>query len=438
MRWASTKKISVDQIRISNLRCFVDTDWVDIAPITVLIGENSSGKSTFMSSVRLAWDVNFGRSALDFNEEPFALGAFDQIARYVGGRGGRAKTFELGLRIGSERNPFTYTAKFGKEGSQPNIISQSLNYPEGSTSIELENETREYRINFRSRQTDLFDFALKESRVPRFVDRFEWDFLGYEISRHSRVTDRKDSRVDRKNEMDFRRAVSRGRKRAGVRPYAFAPVRTKPKRTYDPAREIPDPEGEHIPMLLARTFFTDESRWTDLKFSLDEFGKDSGLFDSLEIKSLGKSESDPFQVRVRLGGPPSNLIDVGYGVSQILPLVVEAIANKKRQTFLMQQPEVHLHPKAQAALGTYFSKLAKRNNTTFIIETHSDYLVDRLRMAVRDGVLKKKDVSLLYFQRCSNEASIHPIKLDDQGNIVDPPSGYRDFFLSEERKILGI
>jgi predicted ATPase len=91
------------------------------------------------------------------------------------------------------------------------------------------------------------------------------------------------------------------------------------------------------------------------------------------------------QLQVKIAGSGINLVDVGYGVSQVLPIIVDAIREPPRSTFLLQQPEVHLHPRAQAELGSFLGALAKQQQKRFIIETHSDYMIDRIRMDIRDG-----------------------------------------------------
>jgi hypothetical protein len=225
----------------------------------------------------------------------------------------------------------------------------------------------------------------------------------------------------------------------GPRPYAMAPVRTKPQRTYDPVKASPTPEGDHVPFVLTKTYFGDQSQWDQLRVALDEFGKSAGLFEDVTIKTLGKHESDPFQIRVKVAGPSSNLIDVGYGVSQALPIIVDILTNGYSRWFLIQQPEVHLHPKAQAELGTYLGLLVQRQGKNFVLETHSDHLIDRIRMDVRDRkTVKPSDVSILFFERNGSHVDIHPIRLDEQGNLLDAPATYREFFLIEERRFLGL
>ncbi len=84
--------------------------------------------------------------------------------------------------------------------------------------------------------------------------------------------------------------------------------------------------------------------------------------------------------------------------------------------------------------------LAKQQQKQFLIETHSDYFVDRIRMDIRDGKngLQPEDVSLLYFERAKGTVKIHRLLLDKHGNIENAPAGYRKFILEEERRLLGI
>jgi hypothetical protein len=103
---------------------------------------------------------------------------------------------------------------------------------------------------------------------------------------------------------------------------------------------------------LSRAKSRDE--WRKLKSSLEKYGKSSEMFSEVEIKSFGTSPSDPFQIQFSSEGPKTNIVDLGYGTSQVLPILYMIASAPQRGVFLIQQPEVHLHPKAQAALGTHF------------------------------------------------------------------------------------
>ena len=144
----------------------------------------------------------------------------------------------------------------------------------------------------------------------------------------------------------------------------------------------------------------------------------------------------------RRKGPLHNLADMGYGVSQVLPLATELLRGDSPRVILVQQPEVHLHPSAEAALGTLLCEVAVdgRRDRRLIVETHSDFIIDRVRMSVRDGVggLKPKDVSILYFERGGLDVTIHNLRVDERGNLLDVPPGYRQFFLKELQRSIDL
>jgi predicted ATPase len=183
----------------------------------------------------------------------------------------------------------------------------------------------------------------------------------------------------------------------------------------------------------------DIARRQRLLESLSEFGAESSLFKKISVKSLGKRPSDPFQILVSLLGPAANLLDVGYGVSQALPIVVQSILAEQQPgpfKLLLQQPEVHLHPRGQAALGSFFSRLVANGKMEFVIETHSDHLVDRVRQEVARGTISNQKVQILFFDRKGTETTVHEIHLDKRGNVLKAPGSYRRFFLEEETNLL--
>ena len=228
-------------------------------------------------------------------------------------------------------------------------------------------------------------------------------------------------------------------------PFAGAPIRSSPKRTYDPSRPTTDPEGANVPTYLARLSRHESGDWKNLKHRLEQFGQTSGLFDEIEVETFGaKDDAAPFRIMIRKFGKRRkglhrNLIDVGYGVSQALPLITELLRPDAPSLFLLQQPEVHLHPSAQAALGSLFCSVANPDRQ-IVVETHSDNLIDRVRMDVRDNAtdLKPEDVSILYFERGDTDVTIHSISIDQGGNVLDAPPGYRQFFSDELTRSIGL
>ena len=449
----------MDQIKLKNFRCFREEQTARLAPLTLLMGENSTGKTSFMALVRALWDVFYQSRVPDFKGEPYDLGSFDEIAHHRGGRGGRAHAFEAGFdlaledREGARGELGHFEVTFEKKGTIPVPVRRYLAYKD--VWVEERPEDSPYNIGF-----GISDRVWKRElpnilRVPADTDDdllLSFSFLLRRLQREERERDSEPAlfqgsdpptneewrRIDRLAD-HLRWMTPRS---FNIRPYASAPVRSKPHRTYDPARPTRDPEGDYIPMYLANVHFQNKAGWNALKDALENFGQEAGLFDEISVKQLGKNESEPFQIQVRKfgsksKGPQRNLIDVGYGVSQVLPVITELLRRDAPPIFLLQQPEVHLHPSAQAALGSLFCQIAGQGRQ-LIVETHSDHLLDRVRMDVRDNKtkLKPEDVSILYFERDDLDVRIHSLRFDEQGNVLDAPPSYRQFFMEEMRRSL--
>jgi len=217
---------------------------------------------------------------------------------------------------------------------------------------------------------------------------------------------------------------------------ALAPIRTKPKRTYDGYPKPFSSEGEHTPYLL-RKQLSSKVKAQKFNAALEKFGKESGLFEHVGIKGFGKDPSGPFEVTVTLGETPLRINSVGYGVSQALPVVAELISRRSGTWFSIQQPEVHLHPRAQAALGDLLFAVAQNEKKTLFIETHSDYTIDRFRLNYRDS--KGPESQVVFFERTEEGNHAHIIPIAQNGEYPeDQPPAFRAFFLKEQQRILGI
>ncbi len=436
------------RVIVEGVRCFQRRQMASLGPLTVLVGENSTGKSTFLALVRLGWDLALGASVFDFNEEPFPLGAYEQIASKRGPRGGRVRSFSVGLEVQPEDSskggsfqtmPVTIVGTFVRGEPQPSLEKWSLMWRNYHAELILSAKERP-RLTF---HTPSGSMTVISSYDPRYMLGAQplIDFLRF-IHRQPRTRSRDfriiGQRPSRKELTALNRVLEGLIRTLGPRPSALAPTRTRPLRTYNPIRDDPSPEGAHAPMILASAFSSDPKGWKRIQGWLGEFGGPSGLFERISVRRFGRTGSDPFQIEVTISGSPFNLVDVGYGVSQSLPIVVDAIRVDERSTLLLQQPEIHLHPKAQAQLGTFFSAFASRYDQRFVIETHSDHLIDRIRMDARKGkLLKTKDISMLFFERKGRQVTVHRLELDEFGNIVTAPKGYRAFFLNEEKRMLG-
>ena len=446
------------ELILKDIRCFEGEQRGLLRPITLLVGENSTGKSTFLACFSVihrmfsTFENGFGESP-DFNREPFSMGSFRDIVRSRRGRSGRIDEFQLGLKFaqhGRSGLPTEVLATFEEQGSQP--AQHSCRYQFGPSDF------FELRQNGEGKTTLAIPGRELEVALPSFrAWHLGLDFLldGTELRPSPPDANPIISYVRNLLEPGDGKSRSVGLIRSRFRELLdaklipVAPLRAKPKRTYDPVREIDSPEGAHIPMLMMRLNHSEKKRWRSLHDDLVDFGKESGLFADIKVRRHGKQISDPFQLQVKVqSGSHANIMDVGYGVSQSLPILVSLLSGEENgasdrrydraaKTFLLQQPEVHLHPRGQAELAGLFARVVKKGRNRFLIETHSDYIVDRLRILVRRKLLRPNDVSIIFFEPKRNAAKMHNITLDKFGNLKNAPPSYRSFFLKETDRLLG-
>lgn len=437
---------------IDGVRCFHQRQAALLRPLTLLIGENSAGKSTLLAFARIAWSATHGYRRIDFNEEPFLLGSFDQVASASPSGTTQARRFTTGYevtlpRAATQRFPHvdataSITCTFVRSDGLPRLSLWDFQCAPYRVTLDYAGDELappQTRIVGPSGTVTL-DSRASNALLIRPPDLFS--YLRYILdSDPQKIPGSIEGTVPSAEDLGAMEGISEAFFSAlGPKPYAFAPIRTRPVRTYDPLRDAPNPEGTHIPIVLARSFSGTKREQGILEKTVREFGESAGLFTSLHVRRMGRKESDPFQIQVRVAGPRVNLTDVGYGVNQVLPIVVDILRHHRRQAFLLQQPEVHLHPKAQAAFASFLAALAKRDQKQFIIETHSDFIVDRLRIeAGRQTLIRNTDISLLHLTRGrGGHVAVHQLEIDEGGNIVGAPPSYRAFFLEEERALLGL
>ena len=130
--------------------------------------------------------------------------------------------------------------------------------------------------------------------------------------------------------------------------------------------------------------------------------------------------------------------NVGFGVSYILPVLVTLLTAKKGSILVIENPEAHLHPRGQAEIGKLIAETVARGVQVFI-ETHSDHVINGIRVAVKKGVLKPSDVNIAFFERKEHEvvdeegkkaqeiySTVRDIKIDKNGSLSEYPEDFMD------------
>ena len=422
---------------VENYRCFRERQTARLAPLTLLVGDNSTGKTSFLAMARSLLDIFEGRPA-DFNAAPFDLGDFGDIA-HDRGRGGRADDFVAGFSdpwIGPNRqasSPSRFEATFRRHGRSPTVERARFEWEAGWLLVDpIE---RELRFG-ESGKAWCWSF-------PRAEEVFDADPLaspwlaplqGWRGQQETcRALNHDDSPSDRL--IDDLIALSNHRQQP--EPAALPPMGPSSQRTCDPCAYPLDGDEGDVAMFLADAFRSRPRQWEAIRYALEAFGKRSGLFDEITVRASGKRPNAPFRLCLRKTGkrrkgPYRNLIDMGTGVSQVLPVLTDLLRADAPTVHLIQQPEAYLHPIAQAALGTLLCELAA-GGKQLLVETHSDYLMNRIRMDARDGTtqLRPEQASIVYFERGDLDVRIHSLEVDAEGNIIGAPPGYRQFFMEE-------
>jgi hypothetical protein len=206
--------------------------------------------------------------------------------------------------------------------------------------------------------------------------------------------------------------------------YPLGPFRKLPQRLYTlQANHSLDVgyDGKSLPDLLFRNPDVIETvnQWLDKL----EIGY------HVQVESVGEASRGLYELRLldrrRSGNVTVAISDVGFGISQVLPLIVQCLAGKK-QTITIEQPEVHIHPRLQADLGDLLAdSIAAPRAHSFIIETHSEHLMLRMQRLIRERRIRPADVSVLYVRRGNNGSTVERLHLDEDGDFLDDwPGGF--------------
>src|SRR5919199_1974668 len=205
----------------------------------------------------------------------------------------------------------------------------------------------------------------------------------------------------------------------------IGPLRDYPERIYILSGNLSKEVGKSGKM-LPDVLFKNPDLLKQVNEQLERFG----LGYELKVFSFTDDTpgiSDLFALRLvdKYTGVNVSLQDVGFGISQVLPIIVQSMLSRN-STLLIEQPEIHIHPRLQAELGSLLAECIKSPfENQFLIETHSEHLMLRLQKLIRKGELKPEDISVIYVDRGTEGSKCLHLRLDEEGDFIDEwPDGF--------------
>lgn len=450
-------------LRIKNFKAWKDTGPVRLAPLTIIFGPNSSGKSSLghlllaLKQTALSSDR---RRVLHLGDDDALvdLGTFAECIH----KHDITKPFEfdIGWRLAKDvivDNPWDEQRFYGSDlHLSVSLLADRHKQP----------RVQSLRYCLRDRDAPPWENQLLEVAYKREENGKKYKISSdqYVFARHARNIDRKwpSDEPDkfyilsglarsRFQNADFLSDVELETEASLGRIFHLGPLREHPKRIYSWTGNTPDSVGQKgeltiASILAARIQGRKLNRGPKTHYHpFEEFIalwlKDMGIIDSFSVRQLSGRQRE-YEVILRTHGsaPPVTVPDVGFGVSQVLPVLVEVFYCEPHATIWMEQPEIHLHPQVQAELADVFISAikAKENNkernVQLIVESHSEHLLVRLQRRVAEGSLSLDDVAVYFCHRVGARAVMEPLRLNADGDIENWPER---FFGDEMAEISG-
>jgi predicted ATPase len=470
------------QFRIENFRLFKDSDWLDVAPLTCLVGRNSSGKSSVVSALLLLKQsienevYGSAITPLALSGQYCDLGQFRDVVHNHNESSEISFSFRVPLRriaaFRSQRSPALVelaTPRATRTFFGPSYVP--FRYREAKPLVD---GTLEVRLTFSADQPfgpslSRGEMAFSEFGSMKFVrtisgaTRQHWrtytevsvlrpillrptarSFFPAVIPREKRFKELSPAQ----EELSRQAFLAAGGFFAFLenllrRSQMIGPFRQPPERRYTfsgfGANRI-GPSGEQAVDLLITEALLRKQGARPLLHAVSYWLKVLKLADSLRIRDIAK-RLNLFEVDVRLAGRKirTNLVDVGFGVSQVLPVLVQGLLMEPGGIYLVQEPEIHLHPDAQAGLADFFIYLAFQG-VTCIVETHSEYLLLRLRRRLAERAkpsrlavpplrgprrqIKPNIVSVLFSSSKGSLGAVSRLSIGKSFQFENLPSGF--------------
>jgi predicted ATPase len=432
-------------LRLRNFRAFREQQF-DFARINIFVGKNSSGKSSALSAINfLAQSL---RSRRELSSPIIFNGPFEQLGTFIDiVHGNHVLTpIELDFTYGNDAlNRIRFTLKYRPKRREAEISSFTF-FRDMRPLYDYHTTKKGYEIYVDGRSfEDLFPNTQKSR--PTFASLFPHDrhVMRFYSTLTGESQDQRASNETKEYLLSRERAIRRGRSELNWLFDEFdclSPFRDPPQRTYLFTGEVPSgigKTGSNGVSMLANDFSRRGAARSGILEIISRWLKTTNIAKGIELNALTQRH---FEIcLIDLDGKRHNICDVGFGCSQVLPVLIGAlnVMSGKRGVatpmFVVQEPEIHLNPTAQAALGSFFVELGKNKGQLFI-ETHSDHLILRVAHHIALGHLRSEDVAIFFCENNDGVKSARRIEIDELA--VFRPEWPGGFFPQREKETLGI
>lgn len=431
-------------LRLTNFRGFCETPPIPLAPLTFLVGPNSSGKSSIFDALLLVAQSGFAPSAPTVRSPNWQgslvdLGSYkDAVYRHEVDRkidivtevawdgnetnyfsprapaAGARALFSFQLTSSGRSDPIGRLAELAvtdEKTGQDIIFAHAANDPT-KTTIEFLGKRRVRRIDPLPSSIFYFrrgveEFVQQVGRNRGFRGRIPFQSLLFFST--TPVFLQFSSQTQR---------ISSGR--LGPKRW-YSATGVKPTRAIRGLYEGIDPQM--IEEVLRQGRSETKKATVRQRQQIGRFLKDLEIANAVTDVKLSPYHT-AIKVRDSVTKIVSNLIDVGYGASQVLPVLLGCLS-RSTSPLLVEQPEIHLHPRAQGTVAELLCSTSK--NRQVIIETHSEHMINRARILIGQGTLKPEEVIINYITRRKEGSIVEPITILKSGEFGKPwPAGFFD------------
>lgn len=386
----------INKISFKNYKLFKEKQTLKLKPITILIGKNNSGKSAVLKLMTLIEGSLNGKSDNVFELKNDDVFSGDKYKDLIYGKFGRAIELELFQEdiFNEKSDVLNVEVSVDIDADVPVLEHWSLKET-------FDNNDVNELLNFqRINKTTYFNEVDSTEYLCEFIGIYLANYF-YKEKPDSSGTIYKIPFL----KTDF-----------------IGSIREKTKQDYrlNPVNTKSHPDGRYLYDFLIRDYLT-----TDKKY----FSK---IFEWIKTKFQGWElyvdvDSEPYHIELRRGKLYVNLSETGMGIGQSLPLITRAYKPCEEETLIIiEEPESHLHPFAHAQLAQLFAESIKEDkNKKYLIETHSQNFILRLRRLVAEEFLNENDLGIYYvdFDEESNEGNLKEIKVDKAGKVDYWPEG---------------